>query len=330
MMRSAHPTCAALMLGAMLTLNAPSLAQAPAQTPPASGSEAAEAAVRRIFEDGVTAGKQERWEDARQAFLKAWQLKRYPQIAANLGRAEVKVGRYRDGAKHLAFFLRESRDASNEDRAIAQELIAEARAKLGTISLRVEPAGAEVLVDGVSLGAAPFADEVYVDPGRHVLEARREGYQPMRRELDMVAGTTGAVQLQLTPIKRPAEAAAPAPTAPEEGGRSGVVIGVGIGASVAAAGAGAVLLVMAMDKASQKEPIAKDGYPDRSREEWLGLEQDRANLLNAATWSFIGAGVLGAATVVYALTGSKPARPQRTGQVWVHPAGAGIGVRGVW
>jgi hypothetical protein len=112
------------------------------------------------------------------------------------------------------------------------------------------------------------------------------------------------------------------------------VIGVGIGATVAAAGAGVVLVVLGTGKVKEQEKYLPDveGMDRATKErEWMDLERSRADLLNAGTWSFIGAGVLGAATVVYALTGIPgAAEPQKAGQIRVYPMATGIEVLGRW
>ena len=111
-------------------------------------------------------------------------------------------------------------------------------------------------------------------------------------------------------------------------GRSATLITVGIGASVAAASAGVILGALAAGKASAMDDIESRGYPSAKRREWHDLDHARANLMNGMIWSFLGAGALGAATAVYAFTGSKPDAATRTGRVVVYPMGAGIGVLG--
>jgi hypothetical protein len=70
------------------------------------------------------------------------------------------------------------------------------------VSLRVvvEPAGAEVLVDGASVGVAPIESAVTLKPGVHVVEARLGGHEPAREEVDVAAGGQAIVELSLSPI----------------------------------------------------------------------------------------------------------------------------------
>jgi serine/threonine-protein kinase len=61
------------------------------------------------------------------------------------------------------------------------------------------PAGARVFVDGVETGVAPLQGSVYVEHGRHVISARLPGVPPLRREVDVVAGTRIDVVLEGAP-----------------------------------------------------------------------------------------------------------------------------------
>lgn len=318
-----------LSLLAVLSASQPAPAQPPAEPPPDA------AVITRHYEAGQKAAKRKQWPQARQSFLEAWKLRPHYQIAANLGRAELMVGAYRDAAEHLAFFLREApAEVSAEDRAQAQQWLDEAKAKIGTIRVKVEPADAEVLLDGVAL-PAPLPPEVYVEPGKRVLEARREGRVSARRELELAAGQGEAVELVLAEVPPPAPPPKPAPPPEPAGGRSPVLIGVGIGTAVAAAATGTVLVLMGAGKMSERDKvcIASESNPCLPEvvSQWDGIERSRVDLLNVGTWALIGAGMVGAATVVYAVTGRSPAAVQpRAGRIQVQVAPGGVGVSGRW
>lgn len=239
---------AALLLAASLALSA----RATAQTPAAADAKAAE--VTRHYEAGVAAAKKQDWQAARLAFLEAWKRRPHYQIAAALGRAELKAGAHRDAAEHLAYFVREApAEVSAKDKDAVRGLLAVAKAKIGTIALRVEPAGAEVLLDGAPL-PAPMPDALYVEPGRRVIEARREGYGPARLELDVAAGQEQVLDLRLAEAGAAAAPGAGAAAAP------------GAGAAAAAApGAAAAAAPGAEAAAATPKPAALPG-PGREEE----------------------------------------------------------------
>src|SRR5262245_61257218 len=75
----------------------PASAQSPGS--PGSSDENADAQVTAHYEKGVKATNANQWQKAREEFLAAWQLKHHYQIAANLGRVELKLGMHRDAAE---------------------------------------------------------------------------------------------------------------------------------------------------------------------------------------------------------------------------------------
>ena len=51
---------------------------------------------------------------------------------------------------------------------------------VGQIRVQCNRPGTEVILDGVSLGVHPIQDEVFIEPGNHLVEARLEGYPLVR------------------------------------------------------------------------------------------------------------------------------------------------------
>jgi hypothetical protein len=161
------------------------------------------AQARELYVEGSKAAQAGHLERARIFYTSAWRAQRHWQIAGTLGHVELSLGRYRDAAEHLAFFLRETRDLPSvdpRDRAALAAELERAKAKIGVVTAVVHPAGAEVVVDGASLGKAPLVDPVFVDPGRHVIEARLPGYPAVVDARDVVPGTSAKIALTLTPI----------------------------------------------------------------------------------------------------------------------------------
>ncbi len=71
---------------------------------------------------------------------------------------------------------------------------------LTTLTVRGEPADAEVLVDGAARGRAPLKLELLAT--RHQVEVRRAGSQPLRTEVDLSAALARTVDYALTPEGR--------------------------------------------------------------------------------------------------------------------------------
>ena len=349
------------------TVAATSAGQTPPEPAAANAGDNAEAA--RHYEEGVAAAKLTQWAKAHESFLKAWKITQHYQIAANLGRAELKLGKYRDAAEHLAYFLREASGVTTEERQAAQTMLDEARAKVGAVTIIVDRAGAEVLVDGVAIGKSPLGREVFVEPGKRTVEAKLGGFGDDRRALDVAAGTSPRVLITLSqssggkvgPGAQPPIAAPK--TGPEEtrpgtsepggtrgsGGRTTVLV-VGSVTAVAFAAAGAGFLIgwgaENSDVEKDQETLGRIEYAcsaplqGSSRAETCTSLQDavdRRGTFGALGVVGLGLGVAaGAATLIYAVTDSPSTQPtaRSSRRVRVLPIaalhGGGMSLVGQW
>jgi outer membrane biosynthesis protein TonB len=208
--------CAALLLAASSALLKIPSARA-------EDKDAVTEMARRRFQEGVKFFDQKRYEEARGAFLQAFALKRHPALLLNLAQSEIRSGHPAEAARHFAAYLREAPNASQLERGEAEKGLREARAKLARVQISA-PAGAEVLVDGESVGQAPIADPVDVAPGSHTVEARL-GSKSATTSVSVLINRLAAVTVSFEsappapppaaePPAPPAAAPAPAPTPP--------------------------------------------------------------------------------------------------------------------
>jgi hypothetical protein len=216
--------------------------------------------ARELFVKGAALYDQRQYERAEEAFLAAWVLKKHFQIAGNLGRCEMKLGKFRNATEHLALFLKElPPSGSEEERTRTQALFDEARAKVAVVKIGVDVTGAEVRVDGQAIGAAPLAAEVFVEPGKRTIEATHEGYDDARKVIEVTAGDATTVSLRLQPRfsrepERPSPLAAVPPIV-EPAPRTlapAVILG---GVALAAGGVGVGFLVAAGNKTSAADGL---------------------------------------------------------------------------
>jgi hypothetical protein len=113
------------------------------------------------------------------------------------GRHRDEARLYRDAAEHLAYFLR-NQPGGWPPAEPAKKMYADAVAKTGSIQVTVDMTEAEVVVDGAVVGKAPLADPVFVEPGRHEVEARL-GARLSAVEVDCAVGAPKTVSLALAP-----------------------------------------------------------------------------------------------------------------------------------
>jgi tetratricopeptide (TPR) repeat protein len=167
---------------------------------PARAQQSDRIALER-FQEGTAHYDARRYEEARVAFLQALALDPQPRYLLHLGHAELRVGQAAQAATHLAAFLRQYPDAPEAERQEADIDLAAARARVTEITLAVPP-GAEVLVDGVSMGKAPFEAPIYVTPGFRRFVARR-GDATEEREVEALPGRQARVELLAAPAVAP-------------------------------------------------------------------------------------------------------------------------------
>jgi hypothetical protein len=137
--------------------------------------------------------------DVKGAYLEykaSWDLKQSYDIAANLGNLELEQGMPRDAAEHLAFALRTVAVTVPEEKVAAiRGLLDRARRLVGTAAVKVNIAGAEIFVDGLSVGRSPLAGEIFVDPGKRTIEARLSPYVTDKKVVDVARASTVPVEL---------------------------------------------------------------------------------------------------------------------------------------
>jgi hypothetical protein len=341
-----------LLASAALCARTPAYAQ---DAPAAGGSiEDDSRKADELFKQGKSAYTAGKLQEAHDAYLRAWQLKRSHDIASNLGNTELQLGLKRDAAEHLAYCVRNFPPTVDETkRQNTMRKFEAARADVGALSIKTNVRGAEVFVDGKSVGVAPLEAEIYADPGERVVEARLPEHEPAIVKVQVVkAGATGAAQevvLALVPkVKRDgplsgSEAQPPPPLPPPTpaGPSKALII---TGAALAGAGVvmGTTFALLSDAKASDAAAgratmltmgasAACGATPSASCQAVESAGQARATFANASAWSFIAGGALGAATVIYALAAPRAAKASATRVApTLAVGGGGVVVRGEW
>jgi len=365
---------------AVLAVSAAALGQpagkggAPAATGAAAGAtstaaadpaaDAKRAELEKHFNAGIEFAGKRQWPKAVEELMAAYRIKPLPQIAGNLGEAELQVGNYRDAAEHVEKYLREEdpTQVTAADRKRAEAWLAKAKKNVAALSIRVTlpagaapsgggaggsaeaevPSGVEVLVDDKKIDLSPFPKEIYVEPGKHTIVARTKTGNA-RDEVwgEYPKGTAQEVKLELKEVPVAAPTATASATATggkvETGGpNTKIVIGGGVVAGVFVV-AGAVLAGLSSSTAG--EAAAKGGWDQCYDGSGVHANCDDLNKLrnsaaitgNLSTATFIGGALIGTATLLYGLRILPPggdAKKQVTALPIVTPSGGGISVQG--
>ncbi len=191
-----------------------------------AGSEDAITTMARArFKEGVVFYDKGEYEQARAAFLQAYALKKHPAVLLNLAWSSLKSGHVLEGKKYFEQFLNEAKDATDKQRADANDGLSQSKAKLGRIEIQA-PSGTDVMVDGDHTGTAPISDPVFVDPGAHTVKFKGPDGTTDTESVSVLAGQKAVAKFS-GPSGGAAAGAAPPPTtasntpAPSEpGGRT--------------------------------------------------------------------------------------------------------------
>jgi len=325
---------------------------AAASASPAAPAQTALDKADELYRKGMVAGAVKDWPRAFEHLLGAYQLKKSYDIEGNLGAAELKLGKYRDAAEHLQHSLTLFPvNGKDENKRRTEELLAEAKKEVGILKLTISPAAALVNVGGRALPPGEPHDQVFVEPGEMRIEVGGvDQYEPANRSVKVAKGQVVELAIALKPVGKTVPAASastsasatststsgPAPTGPRKAlVITGVVLtGAGLIAGVAT---GIAALTAGGDAQSQLEKIrstqgpCKDPADTPACKDLAATRSQQSGLTSAAFWSLAGAGIAGAATLIYVFVAQPKGPPATVGIApTVSTVGGGLTIVGRW
>jgi tetratricopeptide (TPR) repeat protein len=214
-----------LLLAAVMTAAAGVQAQPPAPTtadaaPTSAVSEetddaaAAKDQARVLFARGLEHFQAGRYKDAIDEFLRAHRVFPNPVLSFNAALAYEKMG---DSAGALRFYreyLRQDPEAGDRSQVEEQISVLERKLQdkgLQQVTILSRPEGATVRIDDRPVGVTPWTGEL--NPGRHALRLRLEGYVDARQRFELLAHRSldVSVTLEEAVVAPPIADRAPAP-----------------------------------------------------------------------------------------------------------------------
>ena len=301
-----HRVLTSLLIAVSLSMSVEAIASdSPKPAAPGGATTAAPKVLDHadeLFEQSATAYDAGRFAEALAKLEQAWGLKRTHDIAGNLGVVELKLGKYPEAATHLAWALQHFPPTeSDQARQGFQKEADKARAQSGTLRIHVSVAGADVSVNGRSVGTSPLTEDVYIAPGSANVVARRDGYTMVEQAVTVPKGEARDVSLQLLPSG----------AAPEVRSRVPLVVG-GAAISVAAIATGAALLAVAGGKGSDADQMVTQFKsasaplcPTPSTTDVCGdlfsLRREHDIFHNAGVALLVGGSAVAVGTLAYAL-----------------------------
>ncbi len=287
----------------------------------ASALGVANAKALQTFKEGISAFDRRDFEAARVAFLQTFALKpSAPVVRRNLGLAEIYSGYYLEGARRLARVIHTTDEGTSLDRARMLESLKKAEAHLERVTLEVNVAGAEIMVDGVDLGVSPLPFAWYLAPGSYDVSVTKPGFVAFTETRLARAGATQHLRISLKPVPSPEPLAPVAPAVhsdPErDSGANPWVLAFGGALAAGGVAAGVTFSLFAADNSDKVERVGDSlgGFSCRSSNRLpacdtlssAAAEYDRQ--VRWATVSFALGAAAGVSTLVYALL----ARPHRS------------------
>ncbi|MCB9708467.1 MAG: PEGA domain-containing protein [Myxococcales bacterium] len=139
--------------------------------------------AKRRFLEAVQLEQDGNHEAAIVEFEASYELVPRPNTLYNLGLVHEKLFRYDQAISYYALYLKR---APKDDPDRDAVMLAKERLQnlLGQVHIKVSPQ-ADVWLDGRRLGQAPGT--FFIPAGRHVLELRKDGYLPARRQLTVAS-----------------------------------------------------------------------------------------------------------------------------------------------
>jgi len=159
--------------------------------------------ARRSFLQGVQLLEDARYAEAVSSLERSLAFREVPPVLYNLALAYRGTGAYLRAIATFERFLAVA--PPNEPlRSDASTIITALRAAIARLQLRVRGDASEVRLDDRVIGQGDVETTVSLDPGRHVVEARREGHRPVVQAITLAPGASETVQLNAAEAPLPA------------------------------------------------------------------------------------------------------------------------------
>jgi hypothetical protein len=273
----------------------------------------------KLYEDGA-------WEAALTEFQRAYDLAPTYKLLYNLALAHRQLNDYAGALRDLGRFLEEGgKDVPAKRRAEIEREMADLKARVATVTVKVNVPGAEITLDDVAIGTSPLAAAVIVNSGKRRFAAKKPGFEPATRGISLAGTDVATVELELLetpkaapPLPPPGEDATTAPKPLVDRPFPWVLWGA---TGALAVGTGVVGLLTL----SSSKTLASDRDSAGQTRASLDSAHDKTKKLALIT-DVLGVATLAVGGVALYMTVSKTSEP--TVEAGVTPGG--VTVRGKW
>jgi hypothetical protein len=172
--------------------------------------------VDAIMKRGTDLRRQGRDQEALAEFRRAAAIEETPRVLAQIGLAEQALGIWVDAEVHLGKALAAADNPwIRKNRTILGDALDVIKAHLGTVEVWGSPDGAEVVIEGRTVGHLPSVDGVRVASEEVSLEVRAPGHATVTRTLHVKLNGLVRERVELRALPPPAPVAEAAAAGPE-------------------------------------------------------------------------------------------------------------------
>lgn len=179
---------------------------------PAVAASPSDAEAKAHFKRGTEAYRRAAYKEAIQEFETANRLRPHGILFFNIAQAQEKLGDLAAALRNFREYLRALPNA--EDRPVVEQAMVNLENRLGErgvqqLAVYTQPSGARVQVDARAAAQSPYSVELPF--GRHALTVTLEGFETIKREIDIPPDRS--LQLDITLARAEPEAESEVATA---------------------------------------------------------------------------------------------------------------------
>jgi hypothetical protein len=187
--------CAPILI-ALVLVTMPALAQT--GSPPTSLSQSLEGDAKAAYDSGELLVANGDFVGALTKLRQAYEASKDPRLLYEMALCEKELRRYAPMQSLLEQYLRDAEGSvPQEIRAAVDEALAAIKNLVATVTVTSIEPEATVLVDGEVVGVTPIPAPLTVDLGKHVIVAKKSGFDASEQTIEALGGSAISVTLVL-------------------------------------------------------------------------------------------------------------------------------------
>lgn len=167
-----------------------------AQSKDTADDDSAKAAVR--FQQAVELYREGSYEGALAEFWKAYEISPSYRVLYNIAQTQHALHDFVGARKSLMQYMAEGRiEIPADRRAQVAEMLAKLEERIAQLQISTNVTGADIRVDGVSVGTSPLPEILPVNVGTHKVSAFKAGAPEAVRMVTVAGKESAKVELQI-------------------------------------------------------------------------------------------------------------------------------------